>query len=116
MTQDLTIKGLFFEGSDFSLITVQEDGLKLQKGGWRIFEVYGKDRLSFDNVDVYPDNDEQQSLGLENNRWGKLYVKDILCTGEINIKNLEFPPPDAEIVDLVIDKNTGKVYKKNLSM
>lgn len=104
-------EGLFFADSDFSLGAVQ-DGFKLQKGGWRIFEVYGKDRLSFDNVDVYPDNDSQQSLGLNNNRWGTLHVVNISCSGTLSFSNLTTPPPGAKIVDLVMDENTGEIYRK----
>jgi len=103
--------GLHFADSDFSLGAV-EDGFRLQKGGWRIFEVYGKNGLSFDNVNVYPDNDQQQSLGLQGNRWADLHVVNIVCTGELSIGNLETPPPNAEIVDLVMDKNTGKIYRR----
>ena len=105
-------EGLHFAGSEFSLGAVQ-DGFRLQKGGWRIFEVYGKNGFSFDNVNVYPDNDNQQSLGQENNRWANVHVSDIFCTGKLSLKNLETPPPDADLVELVIDKNTGKVYRKS---
>jgi hypothetical protein len=105
-------EGLFFEESEFSLGAIN-DGFRLQKSGWRIFEVYGKTGFSFDNVNVYPDNDNQQQLGLENNRWSKLYVADINCSGDLSLSNLETPPPGADVVELVMDKATGKIYRKS---
>lgn len=105
-------KALFFADSDFSLGATQ-GGFRLENGGWRIFEVTGKNRLFFDNVDVYPDNDKQQSLGLETNQWATLYVVDVSCSGGLSLTNLENAPPGTETVDLVADKRTGKIYRKN---
>ncbi len=104
-------QAIFFVDSDFTIGT-EHDSFTLRKGGFRIIQVYGTNRLSFDNVDVHPDDDNQQSLGLENNRWKELHVADISCTGSLNLKNLETPPSGVQTVDLVMDPDTGKIYRK----
>ena len=114
-------KGIFFINSDFSL----GDGnhrFRLQRKldestSLRIFEVLLSDinkngEFFFDNVDVYPDNDNNQSLGKNQNRWSELHAVDGYFTGTLNVSNLTTPPTGVETVDLVIDPNTGKIYRK----
>jgi hypothetical protein len=84
--------GLHFVGSDFSMGVKGSNRLILQKGSDaahvrdRIFEValeISEDRntvilkeFRFDHVDVFPDNDNAQSLGLQGNRWSQLHAVD----------------------------------------
>jgi hypothetical protein len=121
--------GLHFVGSDYAFGTKGSGSLILQKGGEktgirdRIFEVMleiSEDRSTvllkefrFDNVDVFPDNDDAQSLGLPQNRWSELHVVDAFLSGSLNISNLSTPPAGVTTVDLVIDPSTGKIYRKS---
>ncbi|MDP3970062.1 MAG: hypothetical protein Q8P90_00005, partial [bacterium] len=45
-------------------------------GNSRIFEVTDDTDFFFDNVDVYPDNDNAQSLGLTTNRWSEVHATE----------------------------------------
>ncbi len=121
--------GLHFVGSDYSLGTKGSHSFILQRGGEntgirdRVFEVmleFSEDRSTvllkefrFDNVDVFPDNDNAQSLGLKDNRWAELHAVDGVFSGSLNISNLTTPPANVQTVDLVVDPQTGKIYRKN---
>ncbi len=85
---------------------------------FRIFEVVLSDpdekgEFFFDNVDVYPDDDNAQRLGTEDNRWSELHAAKGLFTEGLNLANLTTPPPGVSTVDLVIDPKTGTIYRKN---
>lgn len=71
----------------------------------KIFQVYGTNRLGF-NLDVHSDIDKKQSLGLKNYQWKELHVADIY------LKNLETPPSEVQTVELVMDPESGKIYRK----
>jgi hypothetical protein len=119
--------GLHFVGSDYCIGT-KSGTLILQKGAAntgirdRIFEValeYSADRsqvvakeFRFDNVDVFPDNDNGQSLGLPTNRWSELHAVNGIFSGSLNIRGLSTPPPGVQTVELVLDPKTGQVYRK----
>ena len=85
---------------------------KLQYGNRRIFEVRDKDGFFFDNVDVYPDDDDSQCLGLSENRWKEVHAVEILGA-KLNLSDLETAPAGVQTVDLVVDPGTGKIYRKN---
>lgn len=114
-------KGIFFIDTDFSL----GDGshrFRLQRNfqstRLRIFEVLLSDpgqmgSFFFDNVDVYPDDDNQQSLGKKENRWSAVHATKGYFSEELVIDNLTSPPPGVQTVDLVIDPETGKIYRKD---
>lgn len=89
-----------------------QNKFKLQYGNWRIFEVRNKDEFFFDNVNVYPDDDNQLSLGLSTNRWKEVHAVDIVAE-KINLSKLETAPPGTQTVNLVLDPTTGKIYRKN---
>lgn len=89
-----------------------QNKFKLQYGNWRIFEIRDKEDFFFDNVNVYPDDDNKQSLGLTNNRWKEVHAVEIMAE-KINLSNLETPPPGTQTVNLVLDPVTGKIYRKN---
>jgi hypothetical protein len=118
--------GLHFVGSDYSVGT-KSGTFILQKGDGnairdRIFEValeFSQDRSTvvakefrFDNVDVFPDNDNAQSLGLQGNRWSQLHAVNGFFSG-LTIENLSAAPPNAQTVELVVDRQTGKIYRKS---
>jgi hypothetical protein len=121
--------GLHFAGSEYSLGTKGAHSLILQKGNEsasvrdRIFEVileYSADKSTvvlkefrFDNVDVFPDNDNAQSLGLPGNRWSQVHAVDAFFSGSLNVRNLGTPPAGVATVDLVVDPKTGKIYRKS---
>jgi hypothetical protein len=121
--------GLHFIESKYSFGTKGSHSLILQKGEEntgirdRIFEVmleFSEDRSTvllkefrFDNVDVFPDNDNAQSLGLQANRWSQLHVVDAFCSGSLSIRNLSTPPAGITTVDLVVDPKTGRIYRKS---
>ena len=111
-------QGIYFVDTEYSMGDGVGDGdtdyqgFRLQKGNWRIFEVDGTTDFFFDNVNVYPDNDNSQSLGLKENRWSELHAADGFFTGSLNLANLTTPPQGVKTVDLVIDPQTGKVYLK----
>jgi hypothetical protein len=85
---------------------------KLQYGDWRIFEVRDKDQFFFDNVDVFPDDDNKQRLGLKSNRWKELNAVAIGADA-VNLYALEKPPAGTPTVELVVDPVTGRIYRKN---
>lgn len=85
---------------------------KLQYGNWRIFEVRDKDQFFFDNVNIYPDDDNTLSLGMPNNRWKDVHAVEMTAE-KMNLMNLETPPPGTQTVNLVLDTATGKIYRKN---
>jgi hypothetical protein len=118
--------GLHFVGSEYSLGTKDSHSIILQRGEStgnrdRIFEVmleYSPDRgtaifkeFRFDNVDVFPDNDNGQSLGLQQNRWSEVHAVNGFL-GSLNITGLTTPPPGVHTVDLVVDPRSGKIYRK----
>ncbi len=90
----------------------RQNKFKLQYGNWRIFEVRDKDEFFFDNVDVYPDDDNIQCLGKTNNRWKEVHAVDI-SAAKLNLSDLETAPAGVQTVDLVLDPGTGKIYRKN---
>lgn len=114
-------KGIYFINTDFSL----GDGshrFRLQRNfqstNLRIFEVLLNDvgqkgEFFFDNVDVFPDDDNRQSLGKKENRWSELHAAKGHFTEGINLSNLSTPPPGVNTVDLVIDPQTGTIYRKS---
>jgi hypothetical protein len=124
--------GLQFFGSEYSLGVKGQNSVILQKGSDesgnrdRIFEVwleYSEDRSQvisksflFDNVDVFPDNDDQK-LGKPENRWKELNAVNgsfsgHLNVGSLNMNNLRTAPDNAQTVELVMDKATGEIYRK----
>jgi len=70
-----------------------EDFSNLSNGIWRladperfrIFEVQGRTDFFFDNVDVYPIDDDTLSLGKEDRRWKALYSYDGFFKGNVGI-------------------------------
>ncbi len=114
-------QGIYFINTDFSL----GDGshrFRLQRNfqstNLRIFEVLLSDinqkgEFFFDNVDVYPDDDNKQSLGKKENRWSELHAAKGYFTEGLNLTNLTTPPPGVNTVDLVIDPKTGTIYRKS---
>jgi len=114
-------KGIYFINTDF---TLGDDvhRFRLQKNfqstSLRIFEVLLSDpnqkgEFFFDNVDVFPDDDNKQRLGKKKNRWSELHAAKGYFTEELNLANLNTPPPGIKTVELVIDPETGTIYRKS---
>jgi hypothetical protein len=67
--------------------------------------IFGKD------VNVYPDGDNQK-LGLESNRWKEVYAVNVSARA-LKLSALQTPPPGVSTVDLVLDPQTGTIYRKS---
>ena len=114
-------EGIFFAETKYVLGDFSQQ-LRLQRevGGvvLRIFEIVLSDpnqkgSFFFDNVDVLPDDDNTLRLGTEDNRWSELHAAKGHFTEGLNLTNLTTPPPGVSTVDLVMDPQTGKIYRKN---
>ncbi|MBU1043168.1 MAG: hypothetical protein KJ915_02065 [Candidatus Omnitrophica bacterium] len=113
-------RGIYFVNTDFSLGD-DSHRFRLQRNfpgtNFRIFEVLLSDpnekgEFFFDNVDVFPDDDNKQSLGKKDNKWSEVHAVKGNFTGGLNLANLTTPPPGVKTVDLVIDPETGTIYRK----
>ena len=114
-------EGVFFAKTKYALGDFSQQ-LRLQRevGGvvLRIFEIVLSDpnekgSFFFDNVDVFPDDDNALRLGTEDNRWSELHAAKGHFTEGLNLTNLTTPPPGVSTVDLVMNPQTGKIYRKN---
>lgn len=114
-------EGIFFADTKYVLGDFSQQ-LRLQKeaGGvvLRIFEIVLSDpsekgSFFFDNVDVFPDDDNALRLGTADNRWSELHAAKGHFTEGLNLANLSTPPPGVNTVGLVIDPITGTIYRKN---
>lgn len=114
-------EGIVFSDTKYVLGDFSQQ-LRLQKeaGGvvLRIFEIVLSDpnekgSFFFDNVDVFPDDDNALRLGTADNRWSELHAAKGHFTEGLNLANLSTPPPGVNTVGLVIDPNTGTIYRKS---
>jgi hypothetical protein len=104
---------------DTFILEADDSWLRLNHDQLRVFE-YARDYPSpgsfsffFDNVDVYPDSDNAQSLGKRENKWSEVHAAKGYFTKGLNLSNLTTPPPGVNTVDLVIDPITGTIYRKS---